>query len=144
MITKVYFPRLVIPFSSVLSGMVDFGIGFIVLIGMMAYFHFSPEQAFDFHFTPALLTLPLFLLLTLVTALGASLWFSALNVIYRDVGHVLPFLSQVWFYATPVVYAYSGIGPQWQWLLCPQPHDRAWSRASAGPCWAAPPRPHPC
>jgi len=121
MITKVYFPRLVIPFSSVLSGLVDFGIGFVVLMGMIAYFHHSPGQAFDFHFTPALLTLPLFVLLTLVTALGASLWFSAMNVIYRDVGHVLPFVSQVWFYATPIVYAYSGIGPQWQWLLALNP-----------------------
>lgn len=121
MITKVYFPRLVIPFSSVLSGLVDFGIGFIVLLGLIAYFHFSPGQVFNFQFTPALLTLPLFVLLTLITALGASLWFSAMNVIYRDVAHVLPFLSQVWFYATPIVYSYNEISPQWQWLLALNP-----------------------
>jgi len=101
--------------------LVDFGIGFIVLLGLIAYFHFSPEYSFTFHFTPALLVLPLLVLLALLAALGASLWFSAMNVIYRDVGHVLPFLSQVWFYATPIVYAYDGLNPTWQWLLALNP-----------------------
>lgn len=121
MITKVYFPRLVIPLSSVLAGLVDFGIAFLVLAGMIAYFHYDPAQNFDFRFTWALLTLPLFLLLSLATALGASLWFSAMNVIYRDVGHVLPFLTQVWFYATPIVYPYSQVSERWRWLFALNP-----------------------
>jgi lipopolysaccharide transport system permease protein len=97
MITKVYFPRLVIPLASVLAGLVDFGIAFVVLLGLMAYFGVLP--------TLAVWTLPLFLLLALVSALGVSLWLSALNVIYRDVGQVLPFLAQLWFFITPIVYS---------------------------------------
>ncbi|MBN2147131.1 MAG: ABC transporter permease [Anaerolineales bacterium] len=105
MITKVYFPRLVIPIGSVLAGLVDFAIAFVVLVAIMAYYQFRPEGGFQFQFTPALWTLPLFILLTMITALGASLWLSALNVIYRDVGYVLPFLNQVWFFLTPIVYS---------------------------------------
>jgi lipopolysaccharide transport system permease protein len=97
MITKVYFPRLVIPLSSVLSGLVDFGIAFVVLLGLMAYFGAALEWT--------ALALPFFVLLALVSALGVSLWLSALNVIYRDVGQVLPFLSQLWFFITPIVYS---------------------------------------
>jgi lipopolysaccharide transport system permease protein len=97
MITKVYFPRLVIPLSSVLAGVVDFGIAFVVLLGLMAYFGAS--------LTWSALALPFFLVLALVSALGVSLWLSALNVIYRDVGQVLPFLSQLWFFITPIVYS---------------------------------------
>jgi lipopolysaccharide transport system permease protein len=97
MITKVYFPRLVIPLSSVLAGVVDFGIAFVVLLGLMAYFWAS--------LTWSALALPFFLVLALVSALGVSLWLSALNVIYRDVGQVLPFLSQLWFFITPIVYS---------------------------------------
>jgi lipopolysaccharide transport system permease protein len=97
MITKVYFPRLVIPLSSVLAGVVDFGIAFVVLLGLMAYFGAS--------LTWSAVALPFFLVLALVSALGVSLWLSALNVIYRDVGQVLPFLSQLWFFITPIVYS---------------------------------------
>ena len=106
MITKIYFPRLVIPVSSVLSGVVDFLIAFVILIGMMFYYQITP--------TRAVWTLPLFLLLAMVTALGVGLWFSALNVRYRDIGYVLPFLTQVWLYATPVAYSSQYISPQWQ------------------------------
>ncbi len=105
MITKVYFPRVVIPLSSVLSGLVDFFIAFLVLLGIMAYYHFQPGSNFHFVFSPALLALPFLLLLTLVTALGVSLWFSAMNVLYRDVGYVLPFITQIWFFITPIVYS---------------------------------------
>lgn len=107
-ITKVYFPRLIVPLSSVLGGLVDFLIAFLVLIGMMWYFKMSP--------TIALWTLPLFLLLSLVTALGVGLWLSALNVIYRDVGYVLPFLTQFWFYLTPIVYSSSEVPEKWRIL----------------------------
>ncbi len=105
MITKVYFPRLVIPLASVLGGIVDFAISFLVLIGLIVYYHNTPSANFDFQATQALWTLPLFLLLALVTALGASLWLSAMNVIYRDVGYLLPFMTQIWFFITPIVYS---------------------------------------
>ncbi len=97
MLTKVYFPRLVIPISTILSGVVDFAIQFIVLLGLMWYFEIAP--------TSAVWTLPFLLLLALVTALGVGLWLAALNVLYRDVGYVLPFLTQLWFYVTPIVYS---------------------------------------
>ncbi len=97
MITKVYFPRLIIPLSSVLGGVVDFGIQLVILLGMMVYFKIVP--------TSAVWTLPFFLLLTLVTALGFGLWLSALNVLYRDVNYILPFLTQLWMLITPVGYS---------------------------------------
>jgi len=99
LITKVYFPRLSIPLASVVAGVVDFGLAFLVLIGMMVYYGVRP--------TAALWTLPLFLLLALVTALGVGLWLSALNVSYRDIGYITPFLMQAWLYASPVVYSTS-------------------------------------
>jgi len=106
LITKVYFPRLVIPLAAVLGGLVDFAIAFLVLLGMMAYYGIVP--------TTAVATLPLFLLLTLATAVGAGLWLSALNVQYRDVRHTLPFLSQVWLFATPVAYPASLVPGAWR------------------------------
>jgi lipopolysaccharide transport system permease protein len=121
MITKVYFPRLVIPVSSVISGLVDFAIAFVVFIGIIAYYHYQPAANFDFHFTPQLLTLPLFLLLAMVTSLGASLWLSAMNVMYRDVGYVIPFMTQVWFFLTPIVYSATEIKGRWQLLYAINP-----------------------
>lgn len=109
MITKIYFPRAVIPLASVFSGLVDFFIAFLVLVCLIVYFNFQPEANFHFVFSPALLALPLLLLLTLMTALGVSLWFSAMNVIYRDVGYILPFVTQLWFFITPVVYSSSEV-----------------------------------
>lgn len=96
LISKVYFPRLVMPISSVLSGMVDFAIAFLVLLGMMVYYGIPP--------TPSLVFLPAFLLLAVITALGVGMWLSALNVEYRDVRYVVPFLIQIWLFATPVAY----------------------------------------
>ncbi len=101
MITKIYFPRLILPVASVLGGLVDFVIAFIVLIGMMIYFKVSPAWS-------VLWTLPLFLLLAIVTALGVALWLSAINVQYRDVNYALPFLTQFWLFITPVIYSSSG------------------------------------
>jgi lipopolysaccharide transport system permease protein len=106
MITKVYFPRMIIPLSSILGGLVDFSIQFLVLIGMMVYYKFMP--------TSAIWTLPLFLFLALATALGVGLWLSALNVLYRDINYILPFLTQFWLLLTPVGYSVSEISPQWQ------------------------------
>lgn len=108
LITKVYFPRLAIPISAVLAGLVDFGIAFVVLLGMMLYYGIAP--------TVAVLTLPLFLLLAVLTALGVGLWLSALNVQYRDVRFTIPFLTQVWLFATPIAYPSSLVPEQWQAL----------------------------
>jgi lipopolysaccharide transport system permease protein len=105
LITKVYFPRISIPLASVTAGIVDFALAFIILIGIMFYYGIGP--------TGAIWTLPLFLLLALVTALGVGLWLSALNVSYRDVGYVTPFLLQAWLYASPVVYSTSIIPEGW-------------------------------
>lgn len=106
LITKVYFPRLIIPIGSMLSGLVDQTIVFIVLLGMMAFFGIVPSVA--------IIALPFFLLLAIATALGASLWLSALHVRYRDVAYLIPFLSQFWLYATPVVYPASLVPEQWR------------------------------
>ena len=108
LISKVYFPRLVIPVASVLGGLVDLAIVFALLLGLMLFFGIVP--------TAAIVTLPLFLLLALATALGVSLWLAALNVQYRDVGYLIPFLAQLWMYATPVVYPASMIPEQWRIL----------------------------
>jgi lipopolysaccharide transport system permease protein len=107
-ITKVYFPRLVLPLSAVASGLVDFFIGFAVFLGMMAYFRLVPG--------PAVLLVPLFLLMAVLTALGVGLWLSALNAIYRDVRYVVPFLVQFWLFASPVAYPSSLIPDRWRWL----------------------------
>lgn len=96
MITKVYFPRLIVPLSSILSGVVDFAIAFVILIGMMVYYGIAT--------TAAIWTLPLYLLLALTTALGVGLWLSALNVHYRDVRYLIPFLTQFWMLASPIAY----------------------------------------
>jgi lipopolysaccharide transport system permease protein len=107
MITKIYFPRLVLPLASVLSGLVDFAIAFVILIGMMLYYGVRPTLT-------ALWALPLFLLLALVTALGVALWLSALNVQYRDVNYALPFLTQFWQFLSPVAYSATLISEKWQ------------------------------
>lgn len=108
MITKVYFPRLVLPLSSVLSGLVDFAIGFAVMIGVTLYYGMRPGAQ------SALL--PLFLLLAILTALGVGLWLSALNALYRDVKYVMPFLLQFWMFASPVAYPSSLVPARWRWL----------------------------
>ena len=107
-ITKVYFPRLVLPLSAVLSGLVDFAISFGVFLGMMAYYRILPGRAF--------LWFPCFLLLSLLTALGVGLWLSAMNAIYRDVRYVLPFLVQFWMFASPVAYPSSIVPAKWRGL----------------------------
>jgi lipopolysaccharide transport system permease protein len=108
LLTKVYFPRLVIPISAVAAGLVDFGASFIVLVGLMFYYKVPP--------TAAILWLPLLVLLTLLCALAAGVWLSALNVQYRDVQHMIPFLVQVWMYASPVAYS-TGLIPQGKWRI---------------------------
>ncbi len=96
-----------------LSGLVDFAIAFLVLIGMMVFYRIAP--------TPAVVLLPVFLLLAMATALGFGLWLSALNVRYRDVNYLVPFLVQIWMYLTPVVYGTTLIPEQCRWLLALNP-----------------------
>ena len=108
LLTKVYFPRLVIPLSAVLSGLVDFIIAFAVFLVMMLYYEVLPTRAF--------LSLPLFMLLAVGAALSVGLWLSALNVQYRDVRHTIPFIAQLWFFLTPVVYPSSLVPESW-WLI---------------------------
>jgi lipopolysaccharide transport system permease protein len=97
LLTKVYFPRLIIPLSATIGGLVDFSISFLVLLGLMLFYGMAP--------TWAILWLPLLIVFTLVTALSVGLWLSALNVQYRDVQHIIPFIIQAWMYASPVAYS---------------------------------------
>jgi lipopolysaccharide transport system permease protein len=108
LLRKVYFPRLILPTASVLSGIVDFLIAFLVLIGMMLYFGVVPRVTIIF--------LPLFLLLAIITSLGSGLWLAPLNVKYRDIRFVVPLLTRVWMFATPVVYPSSLLSEPWQTL----------------------------
>jgi len=109
LLTKVYFPRLMIPLCSVLSGLIDFILAFIVLLAMMFYYGITP--------TINILWLPLLLLLALISALGAGLWLSAMNVKYRDVRFILPFLTQLWLFVTPIVYPSSLLSELWRTLF---------------------------
>lgn len=106
LIKKVYFPRLVVPIAAVLSGIIDFVLAFIVLIGMMLYYNVLP--------TADILWLPFFLLLALATSLGVGLWLSALNVEFRDVRYVVPFLIQIWQFASPIAYPSSIVPERWR------------------------------
>jgi lipopolysaccharide transport system permease protein len=108
LISKVYFPRLIVPIAAVLGVMVDFAIAFVILLGMMLFYGIVPGVA--------VLTLPLFLGLAFTTALGIGLWLSALNVKYRDIAYVIPFLTQFWLFMTPVAYPSSIIPERWRLL----------------------------
>jgi lipopolysaccharide transport system permease protein len=107
-ITKVFFPRLIIPMSAIAGGLVDLGIAFILLVGIVMYYGIVPGIA--------ILMLPLFVLLATVTALAVSLWLSALNVQYRDVRYTVPFITQVWMFVTPVIYPASLVPERWHLL----------------------------
>jgi lipopolysaccharide transport system permease protein len=113
LISKVYFPRLIVPVAAALGPLVDFSVTFIVLLGMMAWFHITP--------TWGVIVLPLFMLLALLTALAVCLFLSALNVKYRDVGHTIPFLVQFWMYASPVAYPVSLLPEEWRLLYSLNP-----------------------
>jgi len=108
MLKKVYFPRLVVPLSSVISGVVDFILAFTVLLGMMLFYGIYP--------TIHVIWLPFLLLLTLTTSLGVGLWLSAMNVQFRDVRYTLPFLTQFWLFATPIAYPSSLLSEPWRTL----------------------------
>jgi lipopolysaccharide transport system permease protein len=108
LITKVYFPRLLLPLAATLSGIIDLAISFIFLLGMMIWYGIIPGWA--------VLTLPVFVLLTILTALSVSLWLAAINVRYRDVGQAIPFLVQIWMFVSPVAYPVSVVPEKWRLL----------------------------
>ena len=113
MISKVYFPRLILPLASIVGPLLDFALSFIILLAMV----FWAESAL----TWKILTLPLFLSLAFMTALGVSLFISAANVRYRDVGHTIPFVMQIWMFASPVVYPVSAVPEHWRFIYSLNP-----------------------
>jgi lipopolysaccharide transport system permease protein len=106
LISKVYFPRLILPLAAAATPLVDFCLTFVVLLGLLAWYQIVPS--------PAVLLLPVFVVMAFLTAVAVSLWLSALNVKYRDVGHLIPFLIQIWMYASPVVYPLSLVPERWR------------------------------
>jgi len=108
LITKVYFPRLILPISKVFAGLIDFAIAFVILLAMMVWYGIPP--------TKGIFLLPLFIVIAMLCALGVGLWFTALNVKYRDVKFVVPFVVQFWMYASPVAYSTSLIPEKWRVL----------------------------
>jgi lipopolysaccharide transport system permease protein len=113
LLTKIYFPRLLLPISAVAVALSDFGISFVFLLGMMAYYGVVPSVA--------IVTIPLWTMLAIVSALGIGLWLAALNVRYRDIRYTLPFLTQIWLYATPIAYSSSLIPERWRPLYALNP-----------------------
>jgi len=109
LITKVYFPRVIIPVASVVTAVLDFTIAFVVLLAMMLFYGVAPA--------PQIALLPVFVALACATALGFGLWLSALSVQFRDVRHVAPFMTQLWLFCTPVLYPSSAVGGGWKKLL---------------------------
>jgi len=110
-----------IPISSVVSGVVDFALAFTILVGMIIYYNSDLGGNYDITPNFAVLTLPLFLLLAMITSLGVGLWLSALNVIYRDINYILPFITQLWLFITPVAYPASMIPDKWQLVYALNP-----------------------
>jgi len=113
LVSKIYFPRLIIPVSTAIAALMDFAIGSTVLVLMMLYY--------GVNMSVGTLIVPLLVLLTLINAVGFGLWFSALNVKYRDIQYVIPFLIQIWMFITPVIYPKSLFGEKWSWLLLLNP-----------------------
>ncbi len=113
LITKIYFPRLIIPAASSLAGLLDFFIAMLVLGVLMIYYHFVPSIG--------ILLFPVLVGLTFLCAMGVGLWLSALNVQYRDIRYVIPFLIQIWMFVSPVIYPVSMVKGKYQWLLALNP-----------------------
>jgi lipopolysaccharide transport system permease protein len=113
LIKKVYFPRLAIPLASVMSDAVDFAIAFVVLLLLMVYFRITP--------TPNVVWLPALLLLSVTTSLGVGLWLSALNVQFRDIRYIVPFITQFWMFATPIAYPSSLLAAKWRTVYALNP-----------------------
>ncbi len=114
LITKVYFPRLIIPASASLAGLLDFLIASVILIAMMFFYHFTPNAL-------GIILIPVLVFMTFLVAVGCGLWLSALNVEYRDFQYVIPFLVQIWMFATPVIYPVTLVPQKYHWLLALNP-----------------------
>lgn len=133
--TKVYFPRLFIAVSPALAGLVDFAVGFLVLVAMMGYYGIAPDPV-------GIFLLPVFLVLALITTVGVSALVSALNIEYRDVRFIVPFLVQCWFFATPVVYSTASLDQPWKTVYALNPmvgvvEGFRWALAGApAPAWS--------
>lgn len=130
LLTKVYFPRVLVPIASTLTALVDFAVGSLLLAGVLAFFGVLPP--------PQVLWLPPFLLLMVLTALGIGFWLAALNAEYRDVMYALPFVTQIWMFLTPVMYPLTILPERWRWLLGLNPltgviEGVRWSLLGTGP-----------
>lgn len=113
LISKVYFPRLLVPGSAVLSALMDFAVSLMVLVGLMLYYRVAPG--------PGMALFPILILLTVLCSLGVGLWLSALNAQYRDIRYAIPFLIQIWLFVSPVIYPVSLVKGKFQWLLALNP-----------------------
>lgn len=113
LVTKVYFPRLIIPISKTVSGLIDFAIAFGILVVVLAWYRIQPG--------PAILLLPVFVFLAMVTAFSIGLWLTALNVKYRDIGLLVPFVTQIWMYASPIAYSATLVPEKWRWIYSINP-----------------------
>jgi lipopolysaccharide transport system permease protein len=114
LITKVYFPRLILPISKTLSGVVDFGVAFALLVVLLVAYRVHPSAA-------GMALLPVFFLMVLATAFGIGLWLTALNVKYRDIGLLVPFITQVWMYLSPIAYSMEIVSKRWVWVYSLNP-----------------------
>jgi lipopolysaccharide transport system permease protein len=113
LVKKVYFPRLILPLSKAIAGLVDFAVAFALLALLLAWYGVLPGWE--------ILLLPVFILIAMVTALGVGLWLTALNVKYRDIGLMVPFLAQIWMYSSPIAYSATIVPERWQWLYSLNP-----------------------
>jgi lipopolysaccharide transport system permease protein len=113
LVTKVYFPRLIIPMSKTVSGLIDFAISFAILLCLLAWYRIIPG--------PAIMLLPAFMVIAMLTAFAIGLWLTALNVKFRDVGLLVPFLTQIWMYASPIAYSAALVPERWRWIYSLNP-----------------------
>lgn len=124
-VTKIYFPRIILPVSSIITNIVDFFVAFFILIGMMVYYHYTPSLL-------GLLLLPLLIVMTIFSTLGIGLFFASLNVKYRDIRFILPFFIQLLLFITPVIYPASIVSEKYRWILGLNPMTGVIDAARAG------------
>lgn len=113
LVKKVYFPRLILPVGKTVAGLVDFAVSFVLVIALMAWYGVVPG--------PAALLLPVFILMAMITALSVGLWLTALNVKYRDITLLVPFVAQIWMYASPIAYSMTIVPEKWRWIYALNP-----------------------
>ena len=128
LVTRVYFPRILSPAAAVVPGLLDFALALALTAVLLVVYEVTPG--------PQVLLVPLWMAAAAIVAFGVGTWLAAINVKYRDVRHVLPFLLQTWFFLSPMVFPSSLVGDDWRARLCAQPARRAWSTVCAGRSWA--------